>query len=140
MLRHGSGIVVLASLIACGGGDTTRPSPSSGGVLEGAWRGTLTVYTPTPQTAPITMAFQTIPLTLGAGFNAQASWMGTTTRALNSTLVGTQFSIDGVYPSRFGCDGDVWSLGTADAHTIDATFNTSSACEPRLTGHITLTR
>jgi hypothetical protein len=134
-----SALVVLGVVVsACGGGSVSSPSPASS--IAGTWRGTITFTKPAPQTVATTWTFTSLTQTSGLGFEAQASWMGITTRAMTATVIGAQFSTDGTYRSPLGCDGIVGGNGTADPHVIDATFSGSSSCDSVFEGHLSLTR
>ena len=59
---------------------------------------------------------------------------------MTATVIGSQFSTNGVYPSPLGCDGTSGGNGTADPRVIDATFSGSSSCDSVFEGHLSLTR
>jgi hypothetical protein len=140
MTRIGALVVLTVVGSACGGGGGPVGSPSPASSIAGTWRGTITFTKPAPQTVATTWTFTPTALTSGMGFEAQASWLSVSTRALTASVVGSQFSAGGVYPSPLGCDGTVGSYGTADARTIDATFSGSSSCDSVFEGHMVLTR
>jgi hypothetical protein len=140
MKRIATFLVLGALVSACGGGGTAPSPPGATGAIEGTWHGTITFTKPAPMTVQTTWTFTTLANTAGHGFEATASWMGITTRAMTATVIGAQFSTNGAYPSPLGCDGLAGGNGTADPRVIDASFSGSSSCDAVFEGHMTLTR
>jgi hypothetical protein len=134
-------LLVLGVVIsACGGGGTAPSRAGSSSAIEGTWHGTITFTKPAPMTVQTTCTFTLLAEPGGRGFEARATWMGITTRAMTATVIGSQFSTNGTYPSGQGCDGVVGGLGTADPRLIDASFGGSSSCDSVFEGHMSLTR
>ena len=139
-MKHVPLLALCLTFAACaGGGPLGAPSPTDG-VLRGTWHGPVTFTKPVPMTTQMTLTFTPMANTGGHGFEAQASWMGITTRAMTATAIGSQFSVDGAYPSPNGCDGFAGGLGTVDGRTIDSSFSGSSSCDSVFEGHMVLTR
>jgi hypothetical protein len=132
------GLVVVVS--ACGGGGALPGMPSSSSGLAGTWRGTITFTKPALQAVATTWTFTPIAQTSGTTYEVTANWLAVSTRAMTATVIGSQFSTGGVYPSPLGCDGLVGGNGTADPGKIDTSFSGSSSCDSVFEGHMVLTR
>lgn len=133
-------LTLALATAACGGGPLGPSLPGSAGAIEGTWRGTITFTKPAPLTVQMEMRFTPIASTSGHGFQAQASWNGVSTRAMNATVIGTLFSTNGSYPSPRGCDGIVGGDGTVEGDKIDASFQAISSCDAVFEGHMILSR
>lgn len=135
-------LALCATFAACGGSPS---SPSTGGLLQGTWRGTLTTQEDgrAAIAGPTTWTFTDMPGGAGHSYTtdiqSQHAWFATTARA-NTGFVDGTFEADGSYASPRGCQGMFVSFGTADAHHVSANFHGADCDFRTFTGSVDLAR
>ena len=154
-IRHFVVLVLLASLVACGGGGSapTSPTPAQS-FLAGTWRGTMTIQPDptgpqpgTPVSGAVTWTFEVVPQTNLQSFRtmirSENGWLPIALTSSTSMIPGNtppaQISTQGEYESPRGCRGTFGSFATAETRTIQGSI-TGVDCPVPFTGSVTLTK
>ena len=154
-IRHFVVLVLLASLVACGGGGSapTSPTPAQS-FLAGTWRGTMTIQPDptgpqpgTPVSGAVTWPFEVVPQTNLQSFRtmirSENGWLPIALTSSTSMIPGNtpqaQISTQGEYESPRGCRGTFGSFATAETRTIQGSI-TGVDCPVPFTGSVTLTK
>jgi len=141
---------VVAMMTAGCGASPTAPSAQPTSLLEGTWRGTITV-TPTGQAlvaGPTTWTFRSVSGSAGSTYTATIEslnpWLPVSASAQTALvppgLSPSDVSTLGDYASPRGCRGSFSSYGTTSATRFTATFHGVDCNTQRFDGSVELSR
>lgn len=142
--------VLLPVAFAACGGSPTSPSVPTRGLLDGTWRGTLTITRTgqLPVVGPTVWTFDasagTSSLQYRTTMTAQNAWFAPTALATTTLvppgLLPADVQTIGSYASPRGCQGSFDSYGQVDAAHFTASFHGVDCDFQLFTGSVDLSR